>query len=127
MSYQVLVIDDSKLARMAVAKLLSALHPDWNRIEAGNADEALDLLERHRPDFILLDFNMPGRNGLELATDLRRMRPTTPLAMISANHQNEIVERAHSIGAEFLAKPLTEEDLGKFFTQALQTFKAIDA
>ena len=43
MGYRVLVVDDSKLARMAVAKALATLHPDWTRIEAANADEALAL------------------------------------------------------------------------------------
>ena len=44
-SYKVLVVDDSKLARMAVAKLLEALHPDWTRIEAASAEEALAVLD----------------------------------------------------------------------------------
>ena len=45
MSYKVLVVDDSKLARMAVAKALEALRPGWTRVEAANADEALALDE----------------------------------------------------------------------------------
>ena len=44
MSYKVLVVDDSKLARMAVAKALSVLQPGWTRVEAANADEALAAL-----------------------------------------------------------------------------------
>ena len=40
MSYRILVVDDSKLARMAVAKSLGALQPDWIRLEAANAGEA---------------------------------------------------------------------------------------
>ena len=39
MTYTVLIVDDSKLARMSVAKVLSTLHPDWKRIEAANAAE----------------------------------------------------------------------------------------
>ena len=38
---KILVVDDSKLARMAMAKALNAVRPEWTRIEAGSADEAL--------------------------------------------------------------------------------------
>jgi CheY-like chemotaxis protein len=67
MTYSVLIVDDSKLARMAVAKALSTLHPDWARVEATNAEEALVLARQSPPDIALLDFNMPGRDGLALA------------------------------------------------------------
>ena len=40
MSYKILIVDDSKLARMAVNKALNALYPDWMRLEAANAEEA---------------------------------------------------------------------------------------
>ena len=70
MGYRVLVVDDSKLARMAVAKALTTLHPDWTRIEAANADEALALASKDAFDLAILDFNMPGRDGLHLAAEL---------------------------------------------------------
>ena len=49
MTYKVLIVDDSKLARMSVIKALSALMPDWTRVEAANADEALAVMARERP------------------------------------------------------------------------------
>jgi len=120
MTYKVLIVDDSKLARMAVAKALSAVHPGWTRAEAGNADEALAILAEEAPDIAVLDFNMPGRDGLELADELRRARPDMPVAVISANHQQEVVDRAREVGAAFLTKPLTEAALKAFLTEALQ-------
>ena len=47
MRYTVLIVDDSKLARMAVAKTLAAVYPDWARLEAANADEALAVMKTH--------------------------------------------------------------------------------
>ena len=91
MKYRILVVDDSKLARMAVAKALSALHPDWVRLEAANADEALALARTNSFDLAILDFNMPGRDGLQLAAELLALKPALPLAVISANHQVEVV------------------------------------
>lgn len=118
MQYKVLIVDDSKLARMSVAKVLRALEPDWLRVEAANADEALALLTTERPDIALLDFNMPGRDGLDLAAQLHQLDPRMPVAVVSANIQIEIVNRAEGAGAEFLAKPLTEQALALFLEKA---------
>ena len=119
MTYKLLIVDDSKLARMSVAKAMKALYPDWTRVEAANADEALVLSGDGAFDIALLDFNMPGRDGLELAGELRQAHPKMPIAIISANHQDEIVARAKAIGATFLPKPLTETALSGFLQTAL--------
>jgi CheY-like chemotaxis protein len=124
MGYRVLVVDDSKLARMAVAKALTAIHPDWTRVEAANADEALALAESDSFDIAILDFNMPGRDGLQLATEMLALRPGIPLAVISANHQVEVVTRAREVGAAFLQKPLTEKALGEFAADAAKRLSA---
>lgn len=124
MSYKILIVDDSKLARMSVAKVLHALHPDWTSAEASNADEALARVASDRPDIVLLDFNMPGRDGLVLAAELRVLNPDMPLAVVSANIQDEIVARAHEVGAAFLSKPLTEQGLRDFLSAAQARLKA---
>lgn len=124
MAYKVLVVDDSKLARMAVAKALNAAHPDWSRVEAANADEALSLAKANAFDLAILDFNMPGRDGLELAAELIAMKPELPLAVISANHQVEVVTKAREVGATFLQKPLTEKALAEFLTDAIKRLSA---
>ena len=124
MSYKILIVDDSKLARMSVAKVLNGLQPDWTRIEAANADEAVAKVRTEKPDMVLLDFNMPGRDGLELAADLRELDPNIPLAVISANIQDEIIARSHEVGAAFLPKPLTEKALADFLTGAQARLKS---
>ena len=123
MSYKVFIVDDSKLARMAIAKILGALRPDWTRIEATNPDEAVARFGETGADIALLDFNMPGRDGLALASELHDMKPEMPLALISANSQREIVARARQIGAVFLPKPLTEECLAEFLSSAEQQLR----
>jgi CheY-like chemotaxis protein len=118
MGYRILVVDDSKLARMAVAKVLSALQPDWTRIEAANADEAMAQAKAGSFDLAIIDYNMPGRDGLQLAAEMLALKPGMPLAVISANHQVEVVTRAREVGAAFLQKPLTEKALGEFAADA---------
>ncbi|MFG1425870.1 response regulator transcription factor [Roseixanthobacter glucoisosaccharinicivorans] len=123
MSLTVLIVDDSKLARMSVIKALRSLFPNWSHLEASNADEALTQMREHKVDLALLDFNMPGRDGLALAAELKAMDAKLPLAVVSANHQEEIVRRATDIGAVFLAKPLTEKLLAGFLSQVVETSK----
>ena len=118
MSSKVLIVDDSKLARMAVIRLLASLHPDWSTEEAANADQALASFHGNPPDFVLLDFNMPGKDGLVLASELRALKPEARVAVISANHQREVVNRAQAAGAMFLPKPLTEKGLSDFLNSA---------
>jgi CheY-like chemotaxis protein len=115
---KVLIVDDSKLARMAVVKALNALQPDWPRVEAANAEEALKLVGQSAPDIALLDYNMPGKDGLTLANEIRQLAPKTVVAIISANHQVEVVNRTRAAGATFLPKPLTEKALGDFLKTA---------
>jgi CheY-like chemotaxis protein len=116
----VLIVDDSKLARIVMGKALAALQPDWRKLEAGNADEALAMLEKEPVDVIVLDFNMPGRNGLELAEELRARLPDMPIALATANVQDEVVARARAAGVTFVPKPVTEDGLRGFVTAAAE-------
>src|SRR5687767_1330782 len=123
MAYKILIVDDSKLARMAVNKALNSLYPDWQRLEASNSDEAMAAVKEKAPDVALLDFNMPGRDGLDLALELRRSNPRMVVAVVSANRQQEVVDRTQAAGARFLPKPITEEALGAFLKSAIEDMK----
>ena len=124
MTYKLLIVDDSKLARMAVIKSLNTLYPDWVRVEAANSDEALAAVGKAAPDVALVDFNMPGRDGLDLAIELRRSNPRMVVAVVSANRQQEVVDRTVAAGATFLPKPLTESALGAFLKTVVQGWGA---
>ena len=124
MTTTVLIVDDSKLARIVAGKTITALQPDWQRIEAANADEALALMAERQIDVALLDFNMPGKNGLDLAADLRGLHATMPIALITANVQDEIIARARALNATFVSKPLTEEGLRGFLSGASLRLRA---
>jgi len=124
MNKTILIVDDSKLARMALAKGLGAALPDWPRLEAVNADEALKILETSKIAMTFLDFNMPGRDGLALAAEIRAIDPAVQIALISANHQTEVVTGATDIGATFLTKPLNDKALRDFIDLALARLKA---
>jgi len=61
---------------------------------------------------------MPGRSGLDLASDLTALHPGLPIALISANIQFEVVDRARQAGTTFLSKPLNESELTAFLADA---------
>ena len=114
MNQKVLIVDDSKLARMAIIKALDSLRPGWTRFEAADAATALEIVQRDAPDVAVLDFNMPNKDGLALAAEVKQLNPQIHLAVISANQQVEVVRRARATGAAFLPKPLTVKALGEF-------------
>ena len=113
-----LIVDDSKLARIVLGKAVAALQPEWTRVEAGNADEALAQIADGAVDLAILDYNMPGRNGLDLAEELRAAHPAMPIALATANVQDEIIARARAANATFVSKPVGEEGLRGFLSGA---------
>ncbi len=118
MAITVLIVDDSKLARIVAAKTLAALQPEWGRVEAGNAEEALSILSERKIDVAMIDFNMPEKDGLDLAGEIRSSHPTMPIAVVTANIQDEVIARAREVNATFVSKPLTEEGLRGFVSGA---------
>ncbi|ABD90127.1 response regulator receiver domain protein (CheY-like) [Rhodopseudomonas palustris BisB18] len=123
MQHKVLIVDDSKLARMVMASAFRRLRPDWDLVEAGNAEAALQALSDAAPDIVLVDFNMPGTDGLELLARIRVAQPGMPAAVVSANAQDEIIARTRELNAAFIAKPLTDETLDAFLAGAALRLK----
>jgi CheY-like chemotaxis protein len=118
MHYKALIVDDSKLARMVMASAFRRIRPDWELIEATSAQAALDAISAGAVDVALVDFNMPGTDGLELVAAIRQTHPKMPVAVVSANLQDEILARTRELNAAFVAKPLTDEALGAFLSGA---------
>ena len=127
MTVTVLLVDDSKLARIVAGKAITALQPDWNRIEAGSAADALTIVEQQQVDLAILDFNMPDKDGLELASELRASHPNMPIAVITANVQDEIVAQVRALNATFVAKPVTQDALSSFIAGAALRLKRAGA
>lgn len=119
----VLVVDDSRVSRLHVRRLLEAMGGGWTFVEAGNGDEALEKTVDMRPDFMLLDYNMPGMNGVELAQKLLERYPGLPGALVTANIQDGPRQRAEALGLAYIAKPVSTEKLENFMHDTL----AIDA
>jgi CheY-like chemotaxis protein len=123
MQYRVLIVDDSKLARMVMAGAFRRIRPDCTLVETANGEEAMAVVSGGAVDIALIDFNMPGVDGLELVSTIRKTHPVMPVAVVSANVQNEIIARARELNAGFIPKPLTDEALAAFLSGAVLRLK----
>ena len=123
MTVTVVVVDDSKLARIVAGKAISALQPDWQRVEASDAAEALAIVASQPIDIAVLDFNMPDKDGLELAAEFRQSYPHMPIAIITANIQDEVIARVRELNATFVGKPVTLEAMTPFIAGAALRLK----
>jgi CheY-like chemotaxis protein len=108
-----LVVDDSRLSRMMISKIVADLRPGWKILEAASGDEALAVVEREQPSFVSMDINMPGMNGLEAAGRIRLHHPDIRIVMNSANIQEAVRQAAEKVGVFFVAKPITPESVAK--------------
>lgn len=108
-SKTVLVVDDSKMSRMMIKRIITEHFPDWTIIEAGDGSEALEVSENQDIDIVTLDVNMPGMNGLELGERLRERFPGAKISLVTANIQAAIREKARANNMQFIPKPITEE------------------
>jgi two-component system chemotaxis response regulator CheY len=113
MSYvpTVLIVDDSRLSRMLIRAFITQAHPDWTIIEASNGQEALEKTATQTVDLMTIDLNMPGMDGLTLATQLQHNHPTAYITLVTANIQESVRHRAAAAGMGFIAKPVTEDSL----------------
>ena len=123
--HKVLVVDDSKLARMVMASAFRRIRPDWTLVEATSAAEARQSISAGAVEIALVDFNMPDVDGLELVAQIRAAQPKMPVAVVSANIQDEIIGRARELNAVFIGKPLTDEALGAFLSGAALRLKKL--
>lgn len=107
----ILVVDDSRLSRMMVKSIIAEHKPNWKVSEAASGDEALELFKDNQFDLAIIDFNMPGLDGLQLIEAIRKDHASIKLCMLTANIQDAIRQRAEALGASFTAKPITEDGI----------------
>lgn len=124
---RVLLAEDQGMMRGALALLLD-LEPDIEvvaQIAAG--DEVLDAALSSRPDVALLDIEMPGRGGLEVAADLRDHLPSCRVLILTTFGRPGYLRRAMEAGAAgFLVKDGPVEELAQSIRKVLAGEKVID-
>ncbi|RCL28466.1 DNA-binding response regulator [Pseudomonas sp. AFG_SD02_1510_Pfu_092] len=98
--YKILIADDHPLFREAIHNVISDGFQGSEVMETADLDSALALTHQHDDlDLILLDLNMPGMHGLNGLITLRNEAPTTPVVIVSAEQEKQIVLQAITYGA----------------------------
>jgi len=95
----VLIADDHEIFRRGLRDILADEFPDLRVTEAANAQEALEATRKETWDVVVLDIKMPGRSGLEVLDELKKLQPKTPVVIISYFPEEEYALRAFRLGA----------------------------
>ncbi|GAB3104787.1 response regulator [Isoptericola nanjingensis] len=105
---RVVLADDETLIRDAVAQLL-ALEDDLEVVAvAGNGTEAVATIERHAPDVAVLDLQMPGADGIEVAEAVRRTVPACGVVIVTSHGRPGHLKKALAAGVRgFLPKSVS--------------------
>jgi len=94
-----LLADDHVLVRAGFRSMLEKMHDVHVVAEADNGRDALSLIERHRPDVVLMDIAMPGLNGLEAVEQASARFPEVRIIILSMHANEEYILRALNAGA----------------------------
>lgn len=98
MPKSVMIVDDNELIRRNLRRLFRG-NQDWVICaEAINGCDAIKQAEKFHPDFVVLDFSMPGMDGLEAAPKLKDIGPNSPIVMLTAYKDRYLEERAYKSG-----------------------------
>lgn len=96
---KIIIADDHTVVRHGLKEILTHELRKVKIAEAKDAREATDLLGQEKWDLILLDINMPGRSGLEVLSDARKLCPGGAILVLSAYPEKEYAVRAFKLGA----------------------------
>lgn len=99
----VLIVDDEKNVRESLAKVFRGI--GYEALLAANGDEALEIYRARRPDILLLDLNMPVRNGWDTFEQISTEHPLTPIVIITGRPGQLEIAAAARVGA-LMEKPL---------------------
>ncbi len=109
---RVLVVDDEELARLRLRSLVAeCIEPRASVVgEAANASQAMVWLSQNHCDLVLLDVQMPGRDGTQLAAELRALNPAPAVVFVTAYAEHAL--KAFDLEAiDYLTKPVRRERL----------------
>ena len=105
----VLTADDQAVFR-SIARAVIAATPGFHSVgQASSGEEALDAVERVRPDLVLIDVRMPGIGGVEAARQIAAAHPDTVVVLISIEGPDQIASDASLCGAAALVR---KQDFG---------------
>jgi len=93
-----LIVDDSELVRRSLRTVLQA-NPEWEICgEAADGVSAVEMFKELRPNIVILDFQMPGINGIETARRMAEIAPAVPVVLFTQHASADLEKHAHEVG-----------------------------
>lgn len=127
---RILITDDHPIVRRGIRQLLEDDKEErfGNIAEAGNGKELLEKLNSAEFDVILLDISLPGRSGLELLGDIKKLKPAVKVVILSIYPEEQYALRALKMGAAgYLTKASAPDELISAVIKASQGNRYISA
>jgi len=116
--HTLLVVDDEASARYAISRVFQA---EYRVVEAQSVAEGRERLRSDRPAVVLLDYNMPGEDGMVLLRELGSGPETPAVVMITAHGSERLAVEAMKAGAyDYLAKPYELDELRLVVSRAIE-------
>lgn len=115
----ILAVDDTAIV---LTRIADTLRSDYEVITVNSGVRALRYLEQERPDLILLDIEMPQKNGIETLQEIRMMqdRKDIPVIMLTGVEDKDAVLKSVRLGiCDYMLKPFSSEDLLKRIRRVL--------
>jgi DNA-binding NarL/FixJ family response regulator len=109
---RILIADDHELVRRGLRQILAETFSELAVGEAVDGSQTLLAIEKQSWDLVLLDINMPGRSGIEVLQDLKRLQPRLPVIVVSAYPEKDYAVRAFKLGAAgYISKQSASSEL----------------
>jgi two-component system invasion response regulator UvrY len=109
---KVLIADDHAVFRRGLKETIGETFPKVSFGEAKSAQETLEHVRSREWDIVILDISMPGKSGLDILNDLKRLRPKLPILLLSMHPEEQYARRALKAGASgYLTKESVPEEL----------------
>lgn len=106
----ILSIDDDENIRFALGELFQ--FQGWNACSAPNVEKGIEEFRLHRPDIVLIDYHMPGINGVEGVRMLRALSHTVPIIVFTIDESQTVADQFLQAGAsDFALKPIKAPDI----------------
>ncbi|MBS1538529.1 MAG: response regulator transcription factor [Bacteroidetes bacterium] len=108
----IILADDHEIVRVGLKRFLSIDSNIQVVAEATNGEDAVSLSMLYRPNIVLLDINMPKKDGIKAATEIKRQNPEIKIIMLSAHEDSYHLEKALGAGANgYLSKEIEAKEL----------------
>jgi CheY-like chemotaxis protein len=105
-----LIVEDNELNLVLCRTLLAKLYPHYTFISATSGYQAIEMVEQHNPEFILMDIQMPDMDGRQTTQKLRERNYTRPIIACTANAISGEREKCLDAGMDdYIAKPINQE------------------